>query len=97
MGLTTNQFLEMELWQYNAYCEAYQDRMIDDLSIQIQAAYLGAYWSGWSKHKKSLRSVLDSLRRKKVTHTKKEPIDVEKISEQFRQMEELKSYGWTRQ
>ncbi len=87
----------MELWQYNAWCEAYQDKLIDTLSIQVQAEYLGAYWSGFSKHKKTLKSVLDSLRRRKVNKTKKEPIDVQKISEQFRQMEELKLYGYTKQ
>lgn len=88
----------MELWQYNAWCEAYQDKIVDTLSIQVQAAYLGAYWSGFSKHKKSLNQVLDSLRKRKVNKaTKKKPIDVEKISEQFRQMEELKVYGYTKE
>lgn len=87
----------MELWQYNAWCEAYQDRITDNLTVQIQAHYLGAYWSGFSNHKKSLKQVLDSLRKKKVNKTKKKPIDVDKLSEQFRQMEELKLYGYTRQ
>lgn len=87
----------MELWQYNAWCEAYQDKIIDTLSIQVQAEYLGAYWSGFSKHKKSLNSVLESLRPKKKLNMKKEPINVINVSEQFRQMEELKLYGWTRQ
>ena len=87
----------MELWQYNAWCEAYQDKIIDTLSIQVQAEYLGAYWSGFSKHKKSLNSVLESLRPKKKLNMKKEPINVNNVSEQFRQMEELKLYGWTKQ
>lgn len=87
----------MELWQYNAWCEAYQDKIIDTLSIQVQAEYLGAYWSGFSKHKKSLNSVLESLRPKKKLNTKKEPINVTNVSKQFRQMEELKLYGWTKQ
>ena len=87
----------MELWQYNAWCEAYQDKIIDTLSIQVQAEYLGAYWSGFSKHKKSLNSVLESLRPKKKLNMKKEPINVINVSEQFRQMEELKLYGWTKQ
>lgn len=87
----------MELWQYNAWCEAYQDKIIDTLSIQVQAEYLGAYWSGFSKHKKSLNSVLESLRPKKKLNTKKEPINVINVSKQFRQMEELKLYGWTKQ
>lgn len=88
----------MDLWQYNAWCEAYQDKIVDALSIQVQAAYLGAYWGGFSKHKKSLTQVLDSLRKRKVNKTtKKKPINVEKISEQFRQMEELKLYGYTKE
>ena len=87
----------MELWQYNAWCEAYKDRSVDVLAIQIQAAYLGAYWNGFNKHKKSLESVLKSLRKEKLNKAKKEPIDVDKISEQFRQMEELKIYGYTKQ
>lgn len=86
----------MDLWQYNAWCEAYQDKIIDNLTIQIQAAYLNAYWSGFSKHKKSLDSVLKSLRKDKVNKAKKEPINVKEISEQFRQMEELKLYGYTK-
>lgn len=86
----------MELWQYNAWCEAYQDKIIDTLSIQVQAEYLGAYWSGFSKNKKSLNSVLESLRPKKKLNMKKEPIDVISVSKQFRQMEELKLYGWTK-
>jgi hypothetical protein len=81
----------MSLWQYNAWCEAYQDRIKDTLSLQLQAAYMGAYWSGASKHKKSLMRILNSL-----YETEKVPIDVKKVSEEFRQYEELKNYGWTK-
>lgn len=81
----------MSLWQYNAWCEAYRDRIKDDLSLQLQAAYMGAYWNGATKHKKSLMRILNGLYEKE-----KVPIDVKKVSEEFRQYEELKNYGWTK-
>lgn len=88
----------MELWQYNAWCEAYKCRMSDDLVIQIQAAYLGAYWGGFSKHKKSLESVIKSINRgNERRKSKLKPIDTDSISKQFMQMEELKQNGWTKQ
>lgn len=88
----------MELWQYNAWCEAYKCRMSDELVIQIQAAYLGAYWSGFSKHKKSLESVIRSINRgNEHKKSKKKPINIDSISRQFEQMEELKQNGWSRQ
>lgn len=84
----------MSFWQYNAWCEAYKDRNIDQLSLQIQAAYLGAYWNGAQKRKKSLNSVLKSLR-KDNTKIKRTPINLEKVSKEFQQVEELRNYGWT--
>jgi hypothetical protein len=84
----------MELWQYNAWCEAYKDRQTDNLVIQIQAEYLGAYWNGFSKHKKSLNSVINSIQRRNKKVVRK-PIDVQKVSDDFRMMEELKQNGWT--
>lgn len=89
----------MSFWQFNAYCEAFQDRQIDSLSLQIQAAYYNAYWNSAAKHKKSLMSVLKSLRNKSNSNKtkKREPIDVESVSRKFRQMEELKEYGWTKE
>ena len=88
----------MELWQYNAWCEAYKCRVSDELVIQVQAAYLGAYWSGFSKHKKSLESVIKSITRgNEHKKSKKKPINIDTVSNQFRQMEELKVYGYTKE
>ena len=85
----------MSFWQYNAWCEAYRARMSDSLALQIQAAYLGAYWNGASKHKKSLQSVLKSLTKEDLKK-KRKPINVKEIAEQFRQFEELQKYGRTK-
>lgn len=87
----------MDLWEYNAWSEAWQDCVADDLSLQLQAAYYGAYWSGWTKgHKKSLQQVLKSLRPKKHKNNSK-PIDVEKVAKELKEAEELAKNGWTKQ
>ena len=86
----------MELWQYNAWCEAYKLRKSDELAIQVQAAYMCAYWSGVGKHKKSLGEVLKNIQIENNKKFNRKPIDVKKISEEFKQMEELKHYGWTK-
>lgn len=87
----------MDLWQYNAWCEAYKLKVSDTLSIQVQAAYMSAYWNGFNKHKKSLNDVLKAINSENNKKFKRKPIDVDKISEQFKQMEELKHYGWTKE
>lgn len=95
MGLSTSQLLEMELWQFNAYSEAYRARMRDSLAVQAQAAWLSAYWNSAAKHKVSLERVLRKLEEpKKQTQRKK--IDKEQAASAFRQFEELKKYGWTK-
>jgi hypothetical protein len=87
----------MDLWEYNAWSEAWQERVADDLSLQIQAAYYGAYWNGWTKgHKKTLQQVLKSLRTQKRKNNSK-PIDVNKVAEELKQAEELAKNGWTKQ
>lgn len=84
----------MPLWQYNAWCEAYQDRIKDQLCLHVQAAYLGAYWGSASKHKRSLSTVLREIRGKKKSKAQRVSIDLEKTREAFRQYEELKKYGY---
>lgn len=79
----------MSLWQYNAWCEAYQARTIDTLSLQLQAAYYGAYWNGASKHKKSLKSVLKALRSKEKQEPVVEPIVLEQAEAIFKKYEEM--------
>lgn len=85
----------MDLWQYNAWCESYKLRISDELAIQVQAAYMCAYWNGFNKHKKSLSDVLKSIQ-KDDKHYSKKPIDLKKVSDEFNRMEELKNYGWTK-
>ena len=85
----------MSFWQYNAWCEAYQSRMADQLSVQVQAAYLGAYWGGASKNKKSLKSVLNAIQKGTQKHKRKK-IKVDEVAERFRQFEELQKYGRTK-
>lgn len=83
----------MSLWQFNAFAEAFKLRVNDQLSLQLQSAYMGAYWGAMtSKPKKSLKSVLDQLTR----HENKQrvPIDVQSVSEQFKQIEEIQKYGY---
>lgn len=87
----------MTMWQYNAWTEAFQEKKVDELAIQIQGAFMAAYWSSAAKHKKSLNSVLDSIRAPlRKRKAKNVPIDLAKVEEQFRAYEELKSSGWTR-
>lgn len=83
----------MDLWQYNAWSAAHQDRINDQLCIQVQAAYLGAYWGSAQKHKKSLQSVLREIQNHKMISKKRKAIDVEAVAKDFKQMEDLKTYG----
>lgn len=83
----------MTLWQYNAWCEAYRARMRDGLSLQIQAAYLGAYWSSSAKRKKSLQSVLKGLEGK--PQVRKKETNFVQVANKFKQFEELQQYGRT--
>lgn len=58
---------------------------------------MSAYWNGFSKHKKSLNDVLKTIQKENNEKFNRKPINVKKISEQFKQMEDLKHYGWTRE
>lgn len=93
MGLTTDQFLSMDLWQFNAYSVAWKARMRDVLAIEIQGAWLNAYWNSSKKHKMSLRKVLRELEDKQ--ETEKPKIDKVEVEKTFKQFEELQKYGWT--
>lgn len=73
-------------------------RQVDNLALQVQSAYYCAYWNSWSKHKKSLQSILRAIYASSEKQKKKKvKIDVEKVSKQFRQMEELIKDGWTKE
>lgn len=82
--------LAMTLWQYNAWCEAYQLKVKDDLSLQIQAAYYSAYWNSRAKHKRSLKSVLKELQGSKKKRKKGPPLDVEAAKQIFQRLKEIK-------
>lgn len=56
-----------------------------------------AYWGGFNKHKKSLKEVLGTIQKENSKKFNRKPIDVKKISEEFKQMEDLKHYGWTKE
>lgn len=85
----------MDLWQYNAWCEAFKDKSYQLQASQVQAAYFGAYWARESKRKKlSLKAVLKMLRGSEENPKPGPPIDVEKVQEQFRQAEELQTHGY---
>ena len=81
----------MTLWQYNAWCEAYQQRVKDDLTLQVQAAYYCAYWNGGSKHKRSLKSVLREIQGSKKKRKKGPPLDVAEAKRIFQRLEEIKN------
>lgn len=81
----------MTLWQYNAWCEAYGQRVRDDLALQIQAAYYNAYWNSAAKHKRSLKSVLKELQSSKKKRKKGPPLDVNAARRAFAQLEEIKN------
>lgn len=94
MGLTTEQFLAMDLWQYNAYSQAWEARTRDALAIEIQGAWMTAYWSSGAKHKMSLKKVLKRLEMKE--ELPREPIDKAAVEKAFKQFEEIQKYGWTK-
>lgn len=81
----------MDIWQYNAWCEAWQYRCSATLQQMVQAAYMNAYWTNSGKKGKSLSTVLKYLRVPENKPRKK--IDVDTVAEQFRQFEELRKYG----
>ena len=83
----------MALWQYNAWCEAHKLRIKDDLSLQIQAAYYGAYWNSKAKHKRSLKSVLKELQgsSKKRKKAQGPPLDVAEARRIFKRLEEIEN------
>lgn len=81
----------MSLWQYNAWCEAHKLKVKDDLSLQLQAAYYGAYWNSGAKHKRSLKSVLRELQGSKRKHKKGPPLDLDEARKIFQRLEEIKN------
>ena len=84
------QLLNMSLWQYNAWCEAYQMRIKDELSLQIQAAYYNAYWNSGAKHKRSLKSVLRELQGPQKGRKGGPPLDVAAARQTFQRLKEIK-------
>lgn len=95
MGLTTEQFLGMDIWQFNAYSQAWKIRTRDALAIEIQGAWMTAYWCNpHAKHKVSLKKVLKGLTEDE--ELPREKINKQEVEKQFRQFEELQKYGWTK-
>lgn len=89
--MSTAQLLEMEMWQFTAYCDAWELRVKDQLSIQLQSAYYNAYWNSATKNKKSLEEVLSKLHEEKhstTTAISKQAID------RFELLEEVKEKGY---
>lgn len=85
--------MDCTLEQFNAFSFGAQLKKLDDMASLLQGAYYTAYWSGGSKHKKSLKSVLRSLYAH-VEKKKREPIDFEKVDKEFKRLEDLKKHGW---
>lgn len=86
--------LEMPLWMYNAYNDGVMLKQQDELALQVQAAYMCAYWGSETKHKKSLSQIIDSI----YTNKKKKeykPIDVKALEKEFKMMEDLRTNGWS--
>ena len=94
MGLSTQELLTMDFWQYNAYSQAWEVRTRDQLAITIQGAWMAAYWSGPSKHKKTLKSVLKAITR--GDELPRERIDKKSAEKTFKQFEEILEHGWTK-
>lgn len=65
-------------------------RVKDDLALQIQAAYYGAYWNSAAKHKRSLKSVLKELQGSKKKRRKGPPLDVDEAKRIFQRLKEIK-------
>lgn len=85
----------MPLWMYNAYSEGFLLRQKDTLALQIQSAYMNAYWSSDTKHKKSLEQVLNRIYKERKAD--KKPIDVKALEKDFSRMEDIRTNGWTKQ
>lgn len=87
----------MDLWQYNAWLEAYNLKETDRLATAVHAAFYGAYWGVDSKHrKKSLSEVIKGLYAPHDSR-KKTKTDFKAVAESFRRFEELSKYGWTKE
>lgn len=71
-------------------------RQRDTLAIQVQSAFYGAYWNGFSKHKKSLDRVLKDIYKGTEKKKKVVPIDFKRLENEFIAMEELHKNGWTK-
>ena len=66
-------------------------RVRDDLSLQIQAAYYGAYWNSGAKHKRTLKSVLKEIQGSRKRNRKKvPPLDIAEARRVFQRLKEKK-------
>lgn len=96
MGLTTQEFLSMDIWQYNAYSLAWKARTRDALALEIQGAWMTGYWGNpYIKHKRSLKQVLKDVSFDR--ELPREKVNAEDAEKRFRQFEELQKYGWTKE
>lgn len=91
--MSTDELLNMTLWQYNAYSEAKELAVQDELCLKVQAAFYNAYWNSGKKHKKTLKQVIDAIRNDPYKEVV--PIDIDALAKEFKQAEELRTYGWT--
>lgn len=81
----------MELWQYQAWCDASDMRRTDQIQNEIHGAYWNAYWNSAAKHKKSLKKVLELYHENKQSALV--PINFEELDAQFKLAEEMKQNG----
>ena len=82
----------MEVWQYNAYTEAWHKRISDVLAVELQGAWMTAYWSSERKHKVSLKKVLKELTPEE--DRPREKINKKEVENSFRQFEEILNHGY---
>lgn len=83
----------MDMWQWNAWGDAWRYRNADDNQKLAHAAFLTSYWIRAGKKGKSLSAILKALEVKEDKPVEKINKDV--VADQFRQFEELQNRGWT--
>ncbi len=66
-GLTPSEIWELELWEYNAFISAYEERRKVDAANAIMTGYYAAYYTNAGKRAKSPNELIRQLFSRKQT------------------------------
>lgn len=59
IGLLPDQVLDLDLWQFNAVVDGYQESILDQTVIAVQSGYWSCYWN-MNPDAKTLQEVIRS-------------------------------------